>query len=443
MRANVGVNIYDKENIENKIKNTGNRKIENNIWKSGNIKYKVYRYLFPLLVYMILICAATSYKAVHAAGESRSNIPGNQTSYKSELEYDVSTGYYLETIVTTSTYYDTVSGCNVTSVETVHNYYNYDGYTYELVMSQKNTDTNYTPAEPMATPEVPVFQTPAPADNPDNINNVPAIQGRPYDDNYIEPEQIDFDSSPLEVTVKRKSKKKAVISWKTNNTAHGYYIFRSASEDGKYKKVGEVDDYSIDTYTDKKLKTGKIYYYRVQSYYKTRTDILTSEKSEAVQVSTIKTQQLVNKLKKLKKQYPDGKYWNHVGYKVSAGQSTYGFVTKSPCRHEGTPNGVASTCNKYSVMLNGKVMTGYQCYGFANLLGDKLFGKAPIKVHKSYKKSKVGDHVRYGGHSVVIIEKHSKYVKVAECNIGGTCKIKWGRKISSRALKNATYYTRY
>lgn len=425
--------LSDKEYLSNKEYVNDKKHVNYNKWHGRFLAV-----LFILIVSSVLI----SYADVYAADDSVYG-RGIQTPHKSDMVYDASTGYYLETITTTDTYYDAATGCNVTKVETVYNYYNYDGYKYELVMSNKNTENTYTPVNPAATPGI--YDSPAPAQTANPYDSIYAqpTQIPVYDDYYNQLDAIDFDTSPLKISVKRNSSKKAIVKWKVNDNAHGYYIFRAASEEGKYKKIADVDDYSVNEYTDKKLKSGKMYYYKLQAYYETDAGTLTTDMSDAEQVSTFKTQQLKNKLKKIKKKYPDGKYWNHVGYKVSTGQSTYGYVTNSPCRHGGTPNGVANTCNKYSVMLDGKVMTGYQCYGFANLIGDKLFGRSRIKTHKSYKKSKVGDHVRYGGHSVVVIEKHAKYIKVAECNIGGTCMIKWGRKISKSALKKATYYTRY
>lgn len=422
-----------------------NSNVNNNFKPDSSIIRSRFGKFFAVILVLLASTAAFSYTAVNVMAENRINEGTNQTSYKSDIVYDITTGYYMETVVTTTSYYDTAMGCDVISVETVYNYYSYDGYTYELVMSNRNTENTYIQPPPATATPVPDYQIPTQTPYPPDNIYVRPTQTPVYDedDKKDEEEEVDFDTSPLEISVKRKSSTKALVKWKTNEHAHGYYIFRATSEEGKYKKVGTVKDNSVRQYNDKKLKSGKIYYYKVQAYLKTDSGTLTSDMSEAGQVSTIKTQQLINKLKKLKKKYPDGRYWNHVGYKVSAGQSTYGYVTKYPCRHSGTANGVASTCNKYSVMLDGKLIAGYQCYGFANLIGDKLFGKSKIKTHKSYKKSKVGDHVRYGGHSVVIIEKHSKYIKVAECNIGGTCMIKWGRKISKAALDNATYYTRY
>lgn len=389
-------------------------------------RYISNKYTVCFILSLMLLMASFSLKSVQAEGNLI-------TSYTSDMEYDVATGYYVQTTVTVSEYYDSISGCNVKCTETVTKYYSFDGSAYILESTKNTTQNEYIPVstatptmypESTYTPAATVSPSAAPDDNGDILDD------------------IEFEKEALEFSVSRKSATKAKISWKVNKNADGYYVFRATKEDGDYSKVKTIKDYSIVSYTDNTLKSDKKYYYKVQAYLHTETGIMTTEMPEAKQVSTYTTQSIINKLKKLKKIYPDGKYWNHVGYKVSVGQSTYGFVTNKPCNHKGAHNGIASTCNKYSVKINNTIMTGYQCYGFANMIGDKLFGKTKIKVHHSYKKAKVGDHVRYGNHSVVVIEKHSKYIKVVECNIGNTCMIKWGRKISKSALKGATYYTR-
>ena len=73
-----------------------------------------------------------------------------------------------------------------------------------------------------------------------------------------------------------------------------------------------------------------------------------------------------------------------------------------------------------------------------------IWRNAKIKNHKSFAKAKVGDVVRCNNtHSVIIIEKHDDYVKVGECNIGDTCMIYWGRKMTKKELKGAVYSHRY
>lgn len=385
-----------------------------------------YKYIVCALLSLTIFAGLFFAKSIHA----EDNVI---TSYTSDMEYDVNTGYYVQTTVIVKEYYDSISNCNVRSTETIVMYYSFDGSAYTLESRRSTTQNEYSPVplpspsmlpEATITPQETALPTEEPYDPGEDIN------------------KIEFDTKPISFSAARKSAAQAKISWKSNKKADGYYIFRAATEYGDYNKIKTIKDYSITSYTDKGLKSDKKYYYKVQAYLHTENGIITTQMPEAEQVSKLKTQSLLNKLKKLKKMFPDGKYWNHVGYKVSVGQSTYGFVTDKPCNHKGAPNGVASTCNKYSVKVNNTTMTGYQCYGFANMIGDKLFGHTKIKVHHSYKKAKVGDHVRYGNHSVVIIEKHSKYIKVVECNIGNTCMIKWGRKISKTALAGATYYTR-
>ena len=46
----------------------------------------------------------------------------------------------------------------------------------------------------------------------------------------------------------------------------GYEVYRAASKNGKYKKVTTVTKASKVTYTNKNLKTGKKYYYKIRTY---------------------------------------------------------------------------------------------------------------------------------------------------------------------------------
>ena len=53
------------------------------------------------------------------------------------------------------------------------------------------------------------------------------------------------------------------IQWSKNQAATGYYIYRSTSKDGTYKRIGKTTKSS---YTDKNLTYGKKYYYKVKPY---------------------------------------------------------------------------------------------------------------------------------------------------------------------------------
>ncbi len=69
------------------------------------------------------------------------------------------------------------------------------------------------------------------------------------------------------------------ISWRDVGVA-GYYVYRSTSENGEYKKIATVT--AASSYTDKGLTKGKTYYYKVASY---QSNKLVGEKSEAVKVT--------------------------------------------------------------------------------------------------------------------------------------------------------------
>lgn len=66
--------------------------------------------------------------------------------------------------------------------------------------------------------------------------------------------------------VKRVSKKYAKLTWKKNSKATGYQIYRSTKKNSGYKKIATLKSNSKVSYTDKKVKKKKTYYYRVKAY---------------------------------------------------------------------------------------------------------------------------------------------------------------------------------
>ena len=55
------------------------------------------------------------------------------------------------------------------------------------------------------------------------------------------------------------------VSWKKVGGASGYEIYRSTGKNGKYKKIATVKSGKTTTYTDKKVKFGVPYYYKIQT----------------------------------------------------------------------------------------------------------------------------------------------------------------------------------
>lgn len=56
------------------------------------------------------------------------------------------------------------------------------------------------------------------------------------------------------------------IRWGKEYGVTGYIIYRSTSKDGKYTNIATVSNNSSNTYTDKKLISGKNYYYKIRAY---------------------------------------------------------------------------------------------------------------------------------------------------------------------------------
>ena len=71
------------------------------------------------------------------------------------------------------------------------------------------------------------------------------------------------------VREKLNSLKKAIqIKWKKAAKADGYVIYRATFKNGTYKKIKTITKKTKTSYTDKKVKVNKKYYYKVKIYQK-------------------------------------------------------------------------------------------------------------------------------------------------------------------------------
>ncbi len=163
--------------------------------------------------------------------------------------------------------------------------------------------------------------------------------------------------------------------------------------------------------------------------------------------SEITTEYIKERLENLRVKYPDGMYWNHMGYTAKQKDTNYysETVTSIPCNH-----GQYGTdyCNSY-INYSLAYVIGMQCDGFARKLSDEIFGTDTKKTDYvySFDAVKVGDYLRYNNtHTVLVVGKDANGIQVAECNIGGTCVIRWGRRITREELdrnRSITCFTRY
>ena len=158
------------------------------------------------------------------------------------------------------------------------------------------------------------------------------------------------------------------------------------------KKIGDKKYYIKKGVIKRKLrsivKVGKTYYVVDQGVIKRRTS------------------KRCNKILALQKKYPEGRKWTNR--------------------------------NKY---LWKSHVQGYGCAAFSFIASDAAYGKkAKVVRHRKFGKVKSGDILRldYDTHSVVVLEKLSKGVIVAEGNYNST--IHWFRYISMKNIRKTGIY---
>ena len=110
------------------------------------------------------------------------------------------------------------------------------------------------------------------------------------------------------------------------------------------------------------------------------------------------------------------------------------------------PEGMSWTNDNGYAWHGGIFSMGYGCAGFAFILSDAAFGDLPARMVSdfTYDDVKVGDILRINNdtHSVIVLEKHSDHVVIAEGNYNRS--IHWGRKLDRSTVMQANYIlTRY
>lgn len=110
------------------------------------------------------------------------------------------------------------------------------------------------------------------------------------------------------------------------------------------------------------------------------------------------------------------------------------------------PEGMRWTNDNEYAWKGGIFSVGYGCAGFAFILSDAAFGELPARMVSdfTYADIRVGDILRINNdtHSVIVLEKHSDHVVIAEGNYNRS--IHWGRKLDRTSVEQANYIlTRY
>lgn len=148
--------------------------------------------------------------------------------------------------------------------------------------------------------------------------------------------------------------------------------------------------------------------------------------------------------------FEDGRFWNHTGETDRMDPTL--CVTDTPCAHS---TAGTETCNTYKGALLAEFpeFRGVQCFGYASLLSDLLFGAdAPVTAHRDFSRLRAGDMIQLPEvmHSMLVtaVDTEAETVTVTEVNADfETCRIAWGRSITRDELyetdSTVTFYTRY
>lgn len=64
----------------------------------------------------------------------------------------------------------------------------------------------------------------------------------------------------------KAGKRKAVLRWKKVGSAKGYQIYRATKKKGNYKRIKTITKNKTVKFTNRKLKKGKRYYYKIRTY---------------------------------------------------------------------------------------------------------------------------------------------------------------------------------
>lgn len=128
-------------------------------------------------------------------------------------------------------------------------------------------------------------------------------------------------------------------------------------------------------------------------------------------------------LEELVLEFPDGKYWNHMGSKENDPDS----VTDTPCKTHNSCSWQENAC--YCNSFDNAI----QCMGYAHKIAYEIVGDSPRKTFVksttlNLSKLRVGDIIRYrkNQHSLCVTGVSGTKISFTDCNWTDKCQIRWG-----------------
>ena len=163
------------------------------------------------------------------------------------------------------------------------------------------------------------------------------------------------------LTVKATGSTSAKLSWKAQSGVTGYEVYRSTSKSKGYKKAATVKSAS---YTDKKLKAGKIYYYKVRA-------VSSEKKGSFSSVKSVKTVPAVS----ITKVTSGKKGTVTVTWKKASGD---GYIVYTSAKKNGTYKKAKVVNKAKTTNVSLKAKSGKKCYvkvaAYCKVSGKKVAG---------------------------------------------------------------------
>lgn len=163
------------------------------------------------------------------------------------------------------------------------------------------------------------------------------------------------------VTAKSKSYNSIKLSWNEVATATSYKVYRATSKKGTYKKLATV---KTTTYTDKGVKTGKNYYYKIKATdgTATKTSAIVKAKAKLSATSITKAKNVKGKKVSLKWQKVSGAN-GYVVYRAVGNGKYKAIKTIKSAKKVSYTNAGLKKNKKYSYKVRAyRVVDGSRVY---------------------------------------------------------------------------------
>ena len=176
------------------------------------------------------------------------------------------------------------------------------------------------------------------------------------------------------------------VSWKKVNDAYGYRVKRSTSKNGTYKVIKTVNSKNTITYTDKSVKTGTTYYYKIETIIKNNGVTGYSGDSAAVSGKTVART-------KINYVVSSGSTSMEINWKEVSG--AYGYRIKRSTSKKGTYKIVATVTGKSNTTYKDTKLIEGKTYYYKVETINKVHGKkgysggSPAISGKTLKKTSV------------------------------------------------------